>query len=37
MHSDAEKAETERMADNSDLVLVAVDECDHSERAFECE
>ena len=37
VHSEAEKAETERMADTSDLVLVAVDECDHSERAFECE
>lgn len=24
------------MAENTELVLVAVDDCDHSERAFEC-
>lgn len=25
------------MADNTRLVLIAVDDCDHSEKAFECE
>lgn len=25
------------MAENGDLVLIAVDDCAHSERAFECE
>lgn len=32
-----QRLQSDGMADNTRLVLIAVDDCDHSERAFDCE